>query len=150
MHVPYLSLKRASRMSMQAAASRLPCTVMRTISAPASTHFLTCSTVAATSRVSAEAIAVSGWLSHAAQVVLGTAAVHATAPLGVHALLDLLHLRSHIPSVCRSSRSLRRLNVWYEYTSGTSSASPPGTAFNSLHVLSLNPLCATRLHCSRT
>ncbi len=49
----YLSLKRASRMSMHAAASRLPCTVMRTISAPASTHFFTCSTVALTSRVSA-------------------------------------------------------------------------------------------------
>lgn len=48
------SLKRASRMSMHAAASFFPCTVILTISAPASTHLLTCSTVPATSLVSAQ------------------------------------------------------------------------------------------------
>ncbi len=40
---------------MHAAASFLPCTVMRTISAPASTQRLTSATVPATSRVSAAA-----------------------------------------------------------------------------------------------
>lgn len=49
----HLSRNSASRMAMHAAASFFPCTVMRTISAPASTHRFTSSTVPATSRVSA-------------------------------------------------------------------------------------------------
>lgn len=39
---PHLSLNSCSRIFMHASASLLPCTVMRTMSAPASAHFFTC------------------------------------------------------------------------------------------------------------
>lgn len=48
----HLSLNSCSRILWQACASCLPCTVMRTMSAPMSAHLFTCSTVPATSRVS--------------------------------------------------------------------------------------------------
>ena len=55
--------KRRSRIVKQASASFFPCTVSRTMSAPASAHALICATVPSTSRVFVVVIvcSTSGW-----------------------------------------------------------------------------------------